>query len=72
MSDLLIRSLPPVRQRWSYDDPSGVADAPLAVDLPQPLRGGVESAAAREGVTPAEWLHALVSRTLAPPTLKVV
>jgi hypothetical protein len=72
MSDLLIRSLPPVRQRWSYDDPSGVPDAPLEVTLPQPLRSGVETAAAREGVTPTQWLQSLVSRTLAPPTLKVV
>jgi hypothetical protein len=72
MSDLLIRSLPPVRQRWTYDDPSGVPEPPLSVSLPQPLRGGVETAAAREGLSPAEWLHALVSRTLAPPTLKAV
>jgi len=72
MTDPMIRSLPPVRQRWSYDDPSGVDDGPLEVRLPQPLRGGVETAAAREGLTPAQWLLGLVSRSLSPATPKAV
>jgi hypothetical protein len=72
MSDLIIRALPPRDARWSYDDPSGVPDAPLEVSLPQPLRGGVETAAARAGLSPAQWLMALVSRSLLPSTGKAV
>ncbi len=49
MSDLLIRSHTASDAGWIYDDPSGVPDAPLEVSLPQPLRSGVETAAAREG-----------------------
>jgi hypothetical protein len=69
MSDILIRS---GDAHWTYDDPSGVPDAPLEVSLPQPLRSGVETAAAREGITPSAWLLSLVSRNLAPPNLKAV
>lgn len=72
MSGLIIRALPPRDARWSYDDPSGVAEAPLEVRLPQPLRGGVETAAAREGLSPSQWLTALVSRSLSPATGKAV
>lgn len=72
MSDLIIRALPPRDARWSYDDPSGVPEAPLAVSLPQPLRGPVETAAARAGLSPAQWLTALVSRSLSPATGKAV
>ena len=72
MSDLLIRSAPSGNIHWRYDDPSGVPDAPLEVSLPQPLRSGVETAAAREGITPSAWLLSLVSRNLAPPNLKAV
>ena len=72
MSDILIRALPPRDARWSYDDPSGVPEAPLEVRLPQPLRGGVETAAAREGLSPAQWLMALVTRSLSPATGKAV
>jgi hypothetical protein len=72
MSDILIRSLASRDARWTYDDPSGVPDAPLEVSLPQPLRSGVETAAAREGLTPSAWLLSLVSRNLAPPNLKAV
>jgi hypothetical protein len=64
MSDILIRASIPVDARWSYDDPSGVAELPVSVPLPEPLRGRVEWAAAREGVTPSEWLLALVARGL--------
>ena len=49
-----------------------VPDAPLEVSLPQPLRSGVETAAARAGLTPSAWLLSLVSRNLAPPNLKAV
>ena len=72
MSDMLIRTTSPRDARWSYDDPSGVAETPLEVRLPQPLRGGVETAAAREGLSPSQWLTALVSRSLSPATGKAV
>jgi len=72
MTDLKVRPLPAVRQRWSYDDPSGVDDAPLELRLPQPLRGNVETAAARAGLTPTQWLLGLVSRSLSPATQKAV
>ena len=58
--------------RWTYDDPSGVPEAPLEVCVPEPLRTGIETAAARDGLTPTDWLLSLVSRNLAPPTLKAV
>ncbi len=70
MSDLIIRAMPPRDARWSYDDPSGVPEAPLAVSLPQPLRGGVETAAARAGLSPSQWLTALVIPQPLPPTGK--
>jgi hypothetical protein len=70
MSDILIRASIPGDSHWGYDDPSGVADTPLELTLPATLRGGVEHAAAREGKTPAQWLIALVSRTLFPTTPK--
>ena len=66
MSDILIRASIPSDARWSYDDPSGVPETPLTVRVPDTLRGGVERAAAREGLTPTEWLVALVSRGLLP------
>jgi hypothetical protein len=64
MSDILIRASIPGDARWSYDDPSGVAEAPLSIRVPDTLRGGVERAAAREGLSPAEWLITLVTRGL--------
>ena len=64
MSDILIRASLPRDARWSYDDPSGVAEPPLAVRVPDTLRGSVERAAAREGLTPGEWLITLVTRRL--------
>jgi hypothetical protein len=71
MSDVLIRSsVPSSDAHWVYDDPSGVPDLPLQV--PASLRGGVEQAAAREGVSAAEWLRRLVSNGLAPKTPKAV
>jgi hypothetical protein len=70
MSDILIRASIPSDARWSYDDPSGVAETPLAVQVPETLRGGVERAAAREGLTPGEWLITLVTRgLLSKPTV---
>jgi hypothetical protein len=70
MPDILIRSSMPADAHWTYDDPSGVPDLPL--EVPASLRGGIEQAAARDGVTPTEWLRRLVSRTLAPATPKTV
>ena len=64
MSDILIRASVPSDARWSYDDPSGVQETPLTVRVPDTLRGGVERAAAREGLTPSEWLVAFVTRGL--------
>jgi hypothetical protein len=72
MSDIFIRASLPGDARWAYDDPSGVPEAPLALRVPDTLRGGVEQAAAREGVSPAAWLAALVSRALSPATPKAV
>jgi hypothetical protein len=70
MSDILIRASLPRDARWSYDDPSGVADAPLAVRVPETLRGGVERAAARDGQSPGEWLISLVTKgVLSKPTV---
>ena len=64
MSDILIRASVPNDARWSYDDPSGVPETPLTVRVPDTLRGGVERAAAREGLTPSEWLIAFLTRGL--------
>jgi hypothetical protein len=64
MSDILIRASIPSDARWSYDDPSGLPEAALSVRVPETLRGGVERAAAREGLTPSEWLIAFVTRGL--------
>jgi hypothetical protein len=64
MSDILIRASIPSDARWSYDDPSGVPETPLSIRVPETLRGGVERAAAREGLTPSEWLIAFVTRGL--------
>jgi hypothetical protein len=68
MSDILIRASMPRDAHWSYDDPSGVAERPLAVRVPDTLRGSVERAAAREGLTPGEWLMTLVTRGLLSDT----
>ena len=64
MSNILLHASNPGDARWSYDDPSGVAEAPLAVRVPETLRGGVERAAACDGLTPGEWLITLVTRSL--------
>jgi hypothetical protein len=64
MSDILIRASIPSDAHWSYDDPSGVPETPLSVRVPETLRGSVERAAAREGLTPSEWLIAFVTRGL--------
>jgi hypothetical protein len=66
MSDILIRASLPTGTHWTYDDPSGVADLPL--EVPASLRGGIERAAAREGVSPSEWLRRLVAHGLGPNT----
>ena len=64
MSDILIRASLPRDARWSYDDPSGVAETPLAIRVPDTLRGGVERAAARDGLSPGEWLLSLITKGL--------
>ena len=74
MSDILIRASLPRATGWSYDDPSGVAEAPLSISVPETLRGGVERAAEREGLTPSEWLvttvmRGLLSRSSTPRTI---
>jgi hypothetical protein len=66
MSDILIRSSMPRDCHWGYDDPSGVAEEPFAVRLPETMRGSVERAAAREGQTATQWVVSLVTRTLLP------
>jgi hypothetical protein len=70
MSDFLIRSSLPDDGHWTYDDPSGMPDLPL--EVPLSLRGGIEQAAARDGVTPVEWLRRLVSHGLSLDTPKAV
>ncbi|MDX6442896.1 MAG: hypothetical protein QOE43_2625 [Gaiellaceae bacterium] len=72
MSDILIRASVPSEARWSYDDPSGVAEMPLSVRVPETLRGGVERAAARDGLTPGEWLITLVTRGLLSRSPKAI
>jgi hypothetical protein len=68
MSDFLIRSSLPNDAHWTYDDPSGMPDPPL--EVPASLRGGIEQAAARDGVAPVEWLRRLVSHGLGPDAPK--
>jgi hypothetical protein len=70
MSDIFIRAALPRDARWTYDDPSGVPEQPLSVDVPDTLRGGVERAAARDGLTPGEWLISVVMRGLLSPRSK--
>ena len=72
MSDILIRASLPGDARWVYDDPSGVPETPLALHVPDPLRNGVEHAAARDGLSPAAWLARLVTSALSPATPKAV
>ena len=67
---MFVRMELPPDGRWVYEDPSGVPDEPLAVRVPQPLRGGVEREAARAGLTPTEWLLGIVTRSLTPATSK--
>ena len=62
----------PSDTRWVYDDPSGVPEAPLTLEIPESLRPGVETAAAGVGLTPREWLLAHVSSSLQPATPKAV
>jgi hypothetical protein len=62
----------PRATHWVYDDPSGVPEGPLTVSLPEEIRGTVELAAAREGVSPAEWLAHLVRRSLRPTTIRAI
>jgi hypothetical protein len=50
--------------RWVYDDPAGVPETALEVRIPETLRGSVERAAARDGLTAPEWLLRLVWRGL--------
>ena len=57
---------------WVYDDPSGVPEAPLTLTVPAPLRGRVEEAAATHGVSPAEWLVALVSGAVGRTTIRAI
>jgi hypothetical protein len=72
MSDMLIRASIPSDAHWSYDDPAGLPEPHLEVRVPETLRGGVERAAAHDGVSPGEWLIALVTRGLSTTTPKAV
>ena len=72
MSDILIRASIPSDAHWSYDDPAGLPEPELELRVPATLRGGVERAAARQGVTPREWLTTLVTRGLAGANPKAV
>jgi hypothetical protein len=67
---MFVRFELPRDAHWVYDDPAGVPEEPLAVRVPATLRSGVEAAAARDGLTPTEWLLGLVTRSLAPATPK--
>jgi hypothetical protein len=60
----------PADARWVYDDPSGVPEAPLTLEVPASLRPGVERAAAGAGLTPTAWLVAHLSTDLCPATSK--
>ena len=64
MSDILIRASIPGDAHWSYDDPAGMPEPLLEVSVPETLRGGVERAAARDGLSPGEWLLSLVTKGL--------
>ena len=57
---------------WVYEDPSGVPEGPLTVNLPEPLRGRVEQAAASEGLSPSEWLVQLVAGALRRTTIRAI
>src|SRR5262245_7087233 len=70
MSEILMLSSRPRDAHWTYDDPSGVPDLPL--EVPADMRGGIEVAAAREGVSATEWLRRLVAHGLALPAPKAV
>jgi hypothetical protein len=62
----------PRSTRWVYDDPSGVAEAPLTVSIGEPLRGSVELAAASVGLSPSEWLARIVKSSLRPTTIRAI
>jgi hypothetical protein len=62
----------PRSTHWVYDDPSGVPEGPLTVSLPEPLRAPVELAAAKAGLSPAEWLASLVRSGLRPTTIRAL
>jgi hypothetical protein len=70
MSEILIRASLPPDAHWAYDDPSGVPDLPL--EVPAELRGGIEVAAARAGVSPTQWLRNLVAHGLSVNAPKAV
>ena len=60
----------PADGRWVYEDPSGLPEAPLTLQVPESLRPGVETAAAGAGLTPTEWLAAHLSTSLCPAITK--
>jgi hypothetical protein len=67
---MFVRMELPADGRWYYEDPSGLPEPPLFVQVPESLRPGVETAAAGAGVTPTEWLVARISAGLAQPITK--
>ena len=62
--------LPADDGRWFYEDPSGVPEAPLTVQVPETLCPGVEAAAAGAGLTPTQWLVARIAAGLSPAITK--
>lgn len=67
---MFVRMELPADGRWVYDDPSGVPETPLTLQIPETLRPGVEAAAAGAGLTPTAWPAAHLSTGLDPATTK--
>lgn len=67
---MFVRFELPADGRWVYEDPAGVPEAPLTLEVPETLRPGVERAAVGAGLTPTEWLVAHLSTSLRPAITK--
>ena len=58
----------PADARWTYDDPSGIAEeVPLTLHVPDVLLDELNAAAGLRGTTPAAWLLDLLERSLRHP-----
>ena len=69
---MFVRMELPADGRWVYEDPSGVPEAPLTLEVPASLRPSVERAAAGAGLTATQWLVAHLTTDLCPATPKAV